>query len=190
MTEDGKRAVEQLRAQISVYEERVEEAERLASVDPLTGIGNRRHLERQLDRRVAANSPFFLIYLDFNEFKQINDTLGHLAGDELLKLFAGELSHSLRSTDALGRLGGDEFVAVVDGAAGDVAERIEGIKKRVNGQYTLSTETGKRKVSIAAAIGIAAWKAGSTAQDLLRDADAAMYQDKKRMSEQKPSGPP
>jgi diguanylate cyclase (GGDEF)-like protein len=190
MTEDGKRTVEQLRAQISVYEERVEEAERLASVDPLTGVGNRRHLERQLDRRVTRTSPFFMIYLDLNEFKQINDAFGHLAGDEILKLFAGELSHSLRSTDAMGRLGGDEFVAVIDGAVGDLADRIEVIKKRVNGQYTLSTETGKRKVSVAAAVGIAVWKAGNTAQDLLRDADAAMYKDKKCMSEKKPSGLP
>jgi len=190
MTEDGKRTVELLRAQISIYEERVEEAERLASVDPLTGIGNRRHLERQLDRRVASRTPFFMIYLDLNEFKRINDTLGHLAGDEILKQFAGELGHSLRSTDALARLGGDEFVAVIDGAVGDVADRIEGIKKLVNGLYTLSTETGKRKVSVAAAVGISVWKAGNTAQDLLRDADAAMYHDKKRMSEQKPNGQP
>jgi len=103
---------------------------------------------------------------------------------------AGELRHTLRSTDALGRLSGDEFVAVVDGAVWDVSARISAIKKRMNRVYTLGSSLGsadgvKRKVSIAAAVGIAVWKAGSTAQDLLRDADAAMYEDKKRMSEAK-----
>jgi diguanylate cyclase (GGDEF)-like protein len=189
MTEDGKRRVEQLRAQISVYEERVEAAERLASVDPLTGVSNRRILERQLERRIAQGAPFFVIYLDLNDFKQINDTLGHLAGDDLLKQFAGELRHSMRSTDLVGRLGGDEFVVVVEGAAGDVQERIGNVKKRVNGNYSLITDTGKRKLSIAAAVGIAVWKAGDTAQEVLRSADRAMYEDKKRMSAEKSPAP-
>jgi diguanylate cyclase (GGDEF)-like protein len=182
MTEDGKRTVEQLRAQVSGYEARVQEAERLASVDPLTGVSNRRVVERQLERRVTAGEPFFVIFLDLNGFKRVNDTLGHSAGDDLLKQFAGELRHSLRPTDIVGRLGGDEFVVVVDGAAGNVPERIAQVKKRVNGDYSLAADAGKRKLSIEAAVGIAVWKAGTNAQELLRAADAAMYEDKKRTS--------
>jgi diguanylate cyclase (GGDEF)-like protein len=185
MTEDGKRTVEQLRAQISGYEQRMQESERLASVDPLTGVSNRRILERQLERRTTEGSPFFLIYLDLNEFKQINDTLGHQAGDDLLKQFSGELRHSLRPTDVVGRMGGDEFAVVVDGAAGDIQERIAHVKKRVNGDYSLATDGGKRKLPIAAAVGIAVWKKGVTPQELLSAADRAMYEDKKRMSEAK-----
>jgi diguanylate cyclase (GGDEF)-like protein len=182
MTEDGKRTVEQLRAQISSYEERMQEAERLASVDPLTGVSNRRIFERRIERRVAEAAPFFVMYLDLNGFKQINDTLGHQAGDDLLKQFAGELRHSLRPTDMVGRLGGDEFSVVVDGAAGDVNQRIADVKKHVNGDYSLATEKGKTKVPITAAIGLAVWKAGATAQQLLSAADQAMYEDKKRRS--------
>jgi diguanylate cyclase (GGDEF)-like protein len=182
MTEDGKRTVEQLRAQISGYEERMQEAERLASVDALTGVSNRRILERGVDRRVAEASPFFVMYLDLNGFKQINDTLGHQAGDDLLKQFAGELRHSLRPTDMVGRLGGDEFAVVVDGAAGDVKRRIEDVKKHVNGDYSLATDKGKRKVPIAAAIGLAVWKPGTSAQQILSAADQAMYEDKKRLT--------
>jgi diguanylate cyclase (GGDEF)-like protein len=180
MTEDGKRTVEQLRAQISAYEQRMQEAERLASVDPLTGVSNRRILDRQLQRRVAEGSPFFLIYLDLNEFKQINDTLGHQAGDDLLKQFSEELRHGLRPTDVVGRTGGDEFAVLVDGAAGDIQERIAQVKRRVNGDYSLATDRGKRKLPISAAVGIAVWKPGVTLQELLSAADRAMYEDKKK----------
>ncbi|MBZ5605871.1 MAG: GGDEF domain-containing protein [Acidobacteriia bacterium] len=180
MTEDGHRTVEQLRAQVSAYEARMEEVERLASTDPLTGVCNRRVLERQLERRVRETAPFCVIYFDLNGFKQINDTLGHQAGDDLLKQFAAELSHSLRSTDMVGRLGGDEFVALVAGPAEQVRDRIDQVKRRVNGDYSLPTETGRRKVPVAAAVGLAAWKPGMAARDLLRAADADMYEDKKR----------
>jgi GGDEF domain-containing protein len=75
----------------SLGRQRMQEAERLASVDPPTGASNRRILERRVERHVAEASPFFVLYLDLNEFTQINDTLGHQAGDDLLKQFAGEL---------------------------------------------------------------------------------------------------
>ena len=182
MTEDGKRTVEQLRAQVTAYEGKVREADRLASIDPLTGVNNRRILERQLERRVTQAAPFFVIYLDLNNFKNINDTLGHQAGDDLLKQFAGELGHSFRPTDVVGRLGGDEFLIVVDGEAGDVKERIAQVKKQLDGVYSLPTGAGKRKVSITAAVGIAAWKPGDSAQELLNAVDLAMYEDKKRSS--------
>ena len=190
MTEDGKRTVEQLRAQISGYEVRMQEAERLASVDPLTGVSNRRILERRVERRVAEASPFFVMYLDLNQFKQINDTLGHPAGDDLLKQFAGELRHSLRPTDLVSRLGGDEFAVVVDGAAGDVKQRVADVKKHVNGDYSLATGKGKRKIPITAAIGLSVWKPGITAQQLLSSADQAMYEDKKRTSQALPPAKP
>lgn len=189
MTEEGKRTVEQMRAQISAYEERMEQAERAAWIDPLTGVGNRRMLERHLERRVIGGSPFFVVYLDLNEFKHINDTLGHLAGDDLLRQFGGELRDSSRSTDVVGRMGGYEFLVVVDGTVDEIKERIESVKKRVAGDYSLSTHAGKRKVSMTAAVGIAVWRAGNTTQELLSAADAAMYEDKKRMSDAKNPAP-
>lgn len=182
MTEDGKRTVEELRAQVSAYQERMEKAERLAAIDPLTGVSNRRILEWQIERRMTNASPFFVVYLDLNEFKQINDALGHQAGDDLLMQFAGELRQSLRSTDLVGRLGGDEFVVAIDGVLGDVKDRVAHVKKGVNGDYSISTDTGKRKISITAAVGIAVWKTGDTVEVLLRAAELAMYEDKKGMS--------
>ncbi len=108
----------------------MEEAERLAAIDPLTGVNNRRILEWQIERRMTNASPFFVVYLDLNEFKHINDALGHQAGDDLLMQFAGELRQSLRSTDLVGRLGGDEFVVAIDGVLGDVKDRVAHVKKR------------------------------------------------------------
>jgi len=189
MSEDGKRAVDQLRAQISSYQQRMQEAERQASVDPLTGLSSRRIVERQLELRVNDGSPFCVAYFDLNGFKQVNDTLGHPAGDDLLKQFAGDLRHCLRAADCVGRMGGDEFVVLIDGALDTVRPRIDLVAKRVNGDYTLSTEAGKRKVSLTAAVGIAEWKPGATAQQILTAADRAMYQDKKRASEARLAAP-
>jgi len=189
MSEEGKRAVDQLRAQVSNYQERMQEAERQAAVDALTGVSSRRIVERQLERRISDGAPFCVVYFDLNEFKQINDTLGHPAGDDLLKQFAAELRHSLRATDCVGRFGGDEFVVLMDGALETVRARIDVVSKRVNGDYTLSTEAGKRKVSLTAAAGIAAWKQGATAQQVLTAADRAMYEYKKRASEARRAAP-
>lgn len=189
MAEDSKRAMEQLRAQVTSYQERMQEAERLAAVDALTGVASRRIVERQLDFRVMGGSTFCAVFLDLNGFKQINDTLGHPAGDDLLRQFASELRHGLRATDCVGRLGGDEFVALVDGPLEAVRGRIDVVASRINGDYTLSTGMGKRKVSITAAVGIAEWKPGRTAQQLLTAADRAMYEDKKRASQTKRVAP-
>jgi diguanylate cyclase (GGDEF)-like protein len=106
-----------------------------------------------------------------------------------LKQFAKELKDSVRSTDLVGRLGGDEFLVVVNGTAGDLEVRIAHIKKQVSGVYFLPDGEGKRKVEITAAVGIAVWKPGDTAEALLAASDAAMYEDKKRMSGTQASAP-
>lgn len=179
MTEDSKQSVDKLRAEVSIYQTRVEQAERLAALDPLTGVCNRRVIERQLEERVKRGAPFCVVYLDLDGFKRINDTFGHLAGDDVLRQFASELRQSLPPTDTVGRLGGDEFVVLIDGAMEEAKQRVERVRKWVSGDYSLSTEKGKQKVPVGAAVGIAVWQPGTSAKELLRAADAAMYQDKK-----------
>ncbi len=181
MTEDGRDSITQLRSQLAAYEARLEEVERIASVDQLTGVANRRKLEHQLELRVKRGLPFSLIYLDINGFKQVNDTSGHLAGDDLLKQFSGELRMAFRSTDLIGRWGGDEFIVLVDGNFREAEARIERIQQWVNGEYTLSANDGLRAVTIAAATGVASWEAGDTITSLLQRADAAMYRNKPRV---------
>jgi len=178
MVRDGQESVAELRAQMLVYKDRLEEVERLASQDPLTGLINRRMIERQLELHSSQGSPFSVIYIDLNGFKQINDAFGHLAGDDLLKQFAGELRAAFRTTDLVGRWGGDEFLVLVEGDFREARTRAERIEKWVDGEYTLTTESGARKVQVSAACGVASWQAGDKPATIVERADAAMYENK------------
>jgi len=180
MTRDGQDSIAQLRSQLASYEARLEEVERIASMDQLTGVANRRKIEHQLEFRLKRKLPFSVIYLDINDFKQVNDAYGHLAGDDLLKQFTGELRMAFRSTDLIGRWGGDEFIVLVDANFREAEARTERIQQWVDGEYTLAAAEGPRKVTITAATGIASWEAGDTVTSLLQRADAAMYRDKAR----------
>jgi diguanylate cyclase (GGDEF)-like protein len=181
MAADGQESVAELRAQMYVYESRLEEVERIASQDPLTGLSNRRKVERQLELLASQRRPFSVIYIDLNGFKQINDALGHATGDDLLKQFAGELRMAFRTTDVVGRWGGDEFIVVVDGDSCNAVTRVERIQKWVDGEYIVTTEAGPCKVHVSAASGVASWQAGDTPTTILQRADAAMYEHKVRM---------
>jgi len=181
MAQDGQDSVAALRARMSVYEARLEEVEQLASEDPLTGLANRRKLERQLELLANRARPFSVIYIDLNGFKYINDTLGHIAGDDLLKQFAGELRTAFRSEDVVGRWGGDEFIVLVDADFRDAVSRVKRIEKWVDGEYLVTTASGQRKLQVSAASGVASWQAGDTSTTILQRADAAMYEHKARM---------
>jgi diguanylate cyclase (GGDEF)-like protein len=181
MVRDGQESVADLRAQMRVYENRLQEVERLACEDALTGLTNRRKLERQLELRAAQGDVFSIIYIDLNGFKQINDTYGHSAGDDLLKQFAGELRAAFRATDIVARWGGDEFIVLLDGDFREASTRVQRIEKWVDGEYILTTESGPRKVQVSAASGVTSWQAGDTATTILQRADAAMYEHKARV---------
>jgi len=115
MVKDSYEVIAQLRVQIASYESKLEEMEHIASEDPLTGLSNRRKVERQIETRIRAANVFSVISLDLNGFKKLTDTYGHLAGDDLLKQFATELRTVFRAHDLIGRTGGDEFIVLVDG---------------------------------------------------------------------------
>ncbi|MDP9112869.1 MAG: GGDEF domain-containing protein [Acidobacteriota bacterium] len=181
MTLDGQESLGALRAQMSIYEARLEEVERIASQDPLTGLANRRKLERQLQLLVSLARPFSVIFIDLNGFKNINDTYGHQAGDDLLKQFAGELRTAFRATDTVGRWGGDEFVVLVDADFHGATSMVQRIQKWVDGEYSVLAEAGPRKIQISAASGVASWRPGDSPTAILQRADAAMYQHKVRI---------
>jgi diguanylate cyclase (GGDEF)-like protein len=154
----------------------------LATHDALTGLPNRTlildRIEQTLTRARLNQEPVAALFIDLDNFKAINDSLGHGVGDELLCAVATRLEGVIRETDALGRLGGDEFVVVADGlslAAGPelIAERLlEAFKE----PFTLSGADDTR-VFVKASIGIATGGRAS-AEELLRDADIAMYRAK------------
>ncbi|MGH1484228.1 MAG: putative bifunctional diguanylate cyclase/phosphodiesterase [Geminicoccales bacterium] len=156
------------------------EARYLAYHDPLTGLANRGHfndrlqdaLQKTQEKNVAA------LAIDLDRFKEINDTLGHAAGDTLLRIVAKRLQGSLRSIDLVGRLGGDEFAIVQTRicnveAVVDLAKRLTSVLAQ---PYDLDGHEMRCTVSIGIALGP---QDGKTANDLLRSADAALYQAKR-----------
>jgi diguanylate cyclase (GGDEF)-like protein len=163
-------------------EHRQEELAFLATHDPLTGLPNRTlildRVEQMLARSRRNQTPVAALFVDLDNFKSINDTLGHEVGDELLRAVAARLDGVVRATDAFGRLGGDEFVVVSEElslSAGPelIAERlIEALKE----PFKLGSDEGTR-LTVTASIGIASGDRTAPA-DLLRDADIAMYRAK------------
>lgn len=185
LVEEGDRSVSKLRAELSVYQNRLDEAERVATRDPVTGIANRYRAERQLQFRVErcgqdADPRLSVAMFDLDNFKQINDAYGHPSGDQLLAQFAAELRGAFRSTDLVSRWGGDEFLVIVDCTAQEVRDRIEPVRKWVDGEYTIGAGGETRKVSVRASLGVASLRTKETAAELLVRVDAAMYQEKER----------
>jgi diguanylate cyclase (GGDEF)-like protein len=143
--------------------------------DHLTSLPNRAALHEAIADAMAesASRPVTVLYMDIDGFKQVNDTLGHSAGDLLLQELASRLTHRTRPTDLVGRLGGDEFVVVArncDAGGGDALAR------RFRSVFDEPFELGGSLLPLTASIGIAAsGPAHTRPDDLLRDADAAMY---------------
>jgi diguanylate cyclase (GGDEF)-like protein len=162
---------------------RQEELAFLATHDPLTGLPNRTlildRVEQMLVRARRNPAPVAVLFVDLDNFKHINDTLGHGSGDRLLQAVAGRLQSAIRDTDALGRLGGDEFVVIAEGmslSAGPelIAERLLDALKQ---PFKLDESSETTRLTVTASVGIAAGDRGS-AEELLRDADIAMYRAK------------
>jgi diguanylate cyclase (GGDEF)-like protein len=155
--------------------------ESIAWSDPLTGVLNRRGFERDAARRLSESdddASGALLFIDLNEFKQINDRCGHEIGDQLLTIAAERLRSSLRPGDIIGRPGGDEFVALVPDVNAKVAETLAT-------RLALSLEQpyliGHESLQCAASIGLALYPDNAnTLTGLLRAADQAMYRAKAR----------
>lgn len=182
MNRDSRELVAQLRAEVSIYETKLKSAEQLSLRDQLTLVANRRSVEERIRWSIESKQPFCVVMLDLNGFKEVNDTHGHLAGDDLLKQFAVELQTNTRSGDLIGRWGGDEFVIVLACDSVGAASHIDRIREWVFGKYTLSERPGAAGlvVRVEAAIGLVEWKAGMSLEELIAEADAAMYKDKSR----------
>jgi diguanylate cyclase (GGDEF)-like protein/PAS domain S-box-containing protein len=153
---------------------------RLAYYDVLTGLPNRTQL-RRMTERVIAECPdgenIALLFLDLDHFKDVNDTLGHSAGDELLVELASRLQSQIWSDALLGRLGGDEFVIVLPNCD---AARASLTASRITDALAVPFRLGTRQVSMSASLGISIYPDNATRIDtLMQQADAAMYQAKR-----------
>ncbi len=152
-----------------------------ATHDSLTGLPNRRqvmeHLERALARATRRASVVGVLYVDIDDFKDVNDSLGHAAGDEVLMELAARIQGALRGGDVAARLGGDELVIVCEDLAGP--GEIEPMARRIVDLVTEPLHVADHVLHLSASVGVATGGIGSTATRLIRDADAAMYRAKK-----------
>jgi len=157
----------------------------MAHHDQLTGLCNRTQFTSALDDAILKSGKqadtFSVLVLDLNKFKSINDTLGHPAGDELLKQVADRLMVSVRKADVVARLGGDEF-AILQSAVGDnQREAATSLSLRIDELLLRPFDLGGNTVTIGTSIGIALAPAhGAESSDLLRKADLALYEAKSR----------
>jgi diguanylate cyclase (GGDEF)-like protein len=178
MVHDGAAIFEQFHASVTTFQARLEQAEQTASCDALTRLRSRLWMEVQLDDRAAAAKPFCVALFDIDDFKHVNDTYGHVVGDELLKQFATELRSACRSSDLAGRWGGDEFVVLLDCSLDIAAAQIERVSKWVCGSYVVDGVGGPVKLNLTASVGVAQFTPPETVKELLDRADAAMYRQK------------
>jgi diguanylate cyclase (GGDEF)-like protein len=169
----------------AAIERRISEAKtrHQALHDPLTGLPNRALFRDRLQHAVARSrrkdTTLAVLFLDVDNFKVVNDSLGHEAGDELLAALAPRLAEAVRAGDTVARFGGDEFVFLCE----DVADETEvlDIAERVAQCFAKPISTAGGEQFVTASIGVAMPSSGHDSPDtLLRDADAAMYQAKAR----------
>jgi diguanylate cyclase (GGDEF)-like protein len=152
----------------------------LAFYDGLTGLPNRSLLQAKADQAIASaarnDEQLAVLFIDLDRFKQVNDSLGHPAGDELLRNVASRVQQVLRSSDIAGRLSGDEFVAVLPQCdAEHVANTIERLQELLAAPLTIA----ETSLAMSASIGIAMFPAdGRDMETLVHRADMAMYQAK------------
>ena len=155
----------------------------LANFDSLTGLPNRTllldRIERGLEHAKRTAKSMAVFFIDLDKFKQVNDSLGHKAGDELLIIIAKRLSDKLRKEDTVARLGGDEFVIMIEDVSSveAISALVTEISFIIDTPMTLSSQT----VSVSSSIGIAMYPGdGLSAEDLLKNADIAMYHAKEQ----------
>jgi len=163
---------------ISSLKSALEREKLTASTDPLTGVSNRRRFyelaEIEIERQKRYGHPFTVSYIDIDNFKQINDTLGHAEGDNLLRFIAESIRHNMRKTDIVGRLGGDEFALLMPETGEEAALKV------VSKVQTLKDLIKQEGLTITLSIGMVTYLIPPASVDeMIKTADSLMYVAKK-----------
>jgi diguanylate cyclase (GGDEF)-like protein len=180
-TDELKRTNTQLEAEIAERRQAQSKLNYLAYHDPLTGLANRRsfieRLEQNLRESAAEGERLAVLFIDLDQFKQVNDSLGHGVGDELLVAVAARLSDRVGLIDMLARLGGDEFICLME-AVRDKDE-VEMLAREIIAAFDDPFVLGDHELFLSAAVGVSLSPGdGDSVLDLMRNADTAMYRAK------------
>jgi diguanylate cyclase (GGDEF)-like protein len=170
---DFSRKIEEMR----ILQVRAEQFERLAMVDSLTGLPNRRFAEEHLASEAARSQRYghalTVISFDLDKFKQINDTHGHPAGDQVLKAFARRLESAIRKSDTAARMGGDEFLILLPECE---TSQVQSLLARLR---PMETEYAGTKIPICFSAGWVGYEKGETTEQFLERADRTLYAEKR-----------
>jgi len=178
LSSESRATISRLQKDVSVFRQKLDEAEMQAATDALTGCFNRRELQRQIDMRIEVEKPFSLLLFDLNEFKSINDRFGHAAGDVILKHFANTVKASVRPSDVVARWGGDEFIVVFDTGLDEAIARSRQIFARLEAPVAVKLRERTVMLGIRASSGVAERRANESSQDLFTRVDALLYANK------------
>jgi len=163
---------------------RAEEYHKLATSDALTGLYNRRfgdqRLEAEASRSQRYGRPLTAVAIDLNDFKEINDTYGHAAGDRVLREFADRLTAAIRVSDVAVRMGGDEFLLILPECP---TERVEAMLNRLQ---SIEVEFEGRKIPVSFSAGWVGYESGETPEQFLERADQTLYADKRAKKSRNP----
>jgi diguanylate cyclase (GGDEF)-like protein len=177
------RKIEEMR----MLQARAEEFEKLAQIDPLTGLSNRRaagtRLAQEAGRSQRHGNALTVVSFDLDKFKQINDTYGHPAGDQVLKEFAVRLSSAIRLSDFAARMGGDEFLALLPECT---TNHVDTLLSRLR---PMVTEYNGQKIPIQFSAGWVGYEQGETTEQFLERADRTLYAEKRasKIGDREPS---
>ncbi len=168
-------------ATIRAQAERIARLERLALTDEMTGLLNRRGIEGRLEERLSEarrhGEAGVVMFFDLNGLKRLNDTFGHAAGDEAIRLVGHCLKRAVRTSDSVGRLGGDEFAVVMPRC--DAGYGLSKAAKMGQAVARLVLDWQGERIPLSASVGLASFTGHEQATALLAEADAAMYRDKR-----------
>ncbi len=170
--------VDRLKQELIYSQQKVEELEFIADEDPLVQVLNRRAFDRELNRALAYARRYTImasfLYLDLNDFKQVNDKFGHGAGDEVLKHVGKVLAENVRSSDVVGRLGGDEFGVILVQADEKVAMmKVGDLMEKISAEPVVYNQN---EIFVSVSVGFAMFRADDDVDTLVARADKAMFE--------------
>ncbi len=180
-TDELKKANRQLEGEIADRRQAESKLNFLAYHDPLTGLSNRRRFIERMQESIAEagqrGQRLAILFIDLDQFKQVNDSLGHTVGDDLLIAVSARLSEHVRLIDVLARLGGDEFICLMEAVRNN--DEVAMIAEEIIAAFDEPFRLGKHELFLSASIGVSLYPAdGDTVVDLMRNADSAMYRAK------------
>ncbi|MCH8685863.1 sensor domain-containing protein [Pedomonas mirosovicensis] len=178
---EGARLIVCVISDVTAYREAEAHSRHLAFHDPLTGLANRALLNERIEQAVMhpqrESDQYALLYIDLDRFKEVNDTHGHLAGDELVRDFAGRLTALVRSTDTVARLGGDEFAILLTNVRN--AAQVDSVCQRILEAASEPFDVAGAQAFVSASIGVVMFPSGELGRiELQRRADVALYRAK------------